>query len=375
MKIPEGSTPKRVLHILVTLNLGGAESRTMDLFRNQDPAVLRHDFLVMTEEPGHFSEEVLANGGQIHVVRNPRQHLFGHIIDLYRLFKTHPQYDAVHAHTSFHAGLCLLIAKVAGIKARISHARNVNTSTPSAFFKMMLRLGRALINTNATTRFASSQAAGDYLYGENSSFQVIPDAFNYHEVAHKSDVAAQQKPLLIDNGGINFVAVARFYPVKNHRFMVDVLKEMVALRDDVFLHFIGDGELKQEIETYVESLGLTKNVVFWGKRDDVYRILPFFDIMLMPSITEGLGGAALEAQKAGLPCLLSDTIPSEADLALGLCTKLPLSLPAKSWAETGLGLIDTDIPSKSTLDEAFEAKGFSLAYSERVFYEAYSAHE
>ncbi len=366
----EVQKPVRVLHILVTLNLGGAESRMMDLYRNQDRTVLTHDFAIMTDETCHFTDEVILTGGVIHVLTNPRKSLIKHITDLYQLLKRVPKYDAIHAHTSFHAGLCLMIAFFAGTRARVSHARNVSTSTPSAFTSFMLFAGRSLINVFATKRFAISKAAGQYLYGD-AEFTVVPNAFNYQSISHKEDLIDDKTQVLGIDGGVHIVAVARFYPVKNHHFMIDILKAMADQRDDVYLHLIGDGELKEDIETKVDGLGLSEHVRFWGKRNDVYQLLPYFDAMLMPSFTEGLGVAALEAQKAGLPCLVSDSLPEEVDIALGLCKRLSLDEPASVWAEQCLSLLDIPVPSKSVLDEKFSARGFSLSFSEQQFYKAY----
>ena len=366
----EPQKPIRVLHILVTLNLGGAESRIMDLYRNQDSTTLTHDFAIMTDETCHFTDEVISTGGVIHVLTNPRKSMMKHVSDLYRLLKSVPKYDAIHAHTSFHAGICLMVAFFAGTRARVSHARNVSTSTPSAFSSLMLFAGRSLINLFATKRFAISKAAGRYLYGQ-ADFTVVPNAFNYQLISHKEDINDDKAHVLGWTGGVHIVAVARFYPVKNHDFMIDILKAIVDKRNDVYLHLIGDGELKDEIKAKVERLGLSEHVRFWGKRNDVYQLLPYFDVMLMPSFTEGLGVAALEAQKAGLPCLVSDSLPTEVDIELGLCRRLSLDKSASVWAENCLSLLEITVPTKLALDEKFSARGFSLSYSEQQFYKAY----
>ena len=61
-----------VLHVFMNLNLGGAESRIMDLFRSQDPDILINDFLIMTNEHCYFTDDVIAKGGTIHVIDSPR---------------------------------------------------------------------------------------------------------------------------------------------------------------------------------------------------------------------------------------------------------------------------------------------------------------
>jgi len=368
---PSANQTKRVLHILATLNLGGAESRIMDLFRNQANSQLQHDFVIMTEDPCYYTAEVLDAGGVIHTVRNPRTSILGHMIDLYRLFKSEPKYDAIHAHTSFHAGICLFIAKCAGVKARVSHARNISTSTPSSFSRGLLLIGRTLISMFSTHRFAISKDAGEYLFGR-ANFEVIPNAFNFEKIKHKSEVTQKDRDDLGLLPGINIVAVARFYPVKNHAFMLLVLVELLKVRSDTYLHFVGDGELRNDIEQRVKQLGIQEHVIFWGRRRDVYQILPCFDLMLMPSITEGLGVAALEAQKAGVACLTSDALPEEADIGAGLYAKLPLSESASTWAKQCLSMVERDVASKAQLDSLYKQKGYELSYSEEKFYKAYS---
>ena len=116
-----------VLHVFMNLNLGGAESRIMDLFRSQDPDVLTNDFVIMTDEHCYFTDEVLDKGGNIHVIDSPRKGIVKNLRQLYQLLKTNPQYDALHAHTSYYSGLCVFIAFLAGIPARITHARNTST--------------------------------------------------------------------------------------------------------------------------------------------------------------------------------------------------------------------------------------------------------
>ncbi|GLX83937.1 putative glycosyltransferase EpsF [Thalassotalea loyana] len=371
IETPSDNQTKRVLHVLVTLNLGGAESRVMDLFRNQENSQLQHDFVIMTEDPCYYTNEVLESGGVIHIVRNPRQEFFSHIFDLYRLLIKSPKYDAIHVHTSFHAGICLFIAKCAGIKARVSHARNISTSTPSKFYKGMMCIGRTLISMFSTHRFAISKDAGKYLFGDRD-FEVIPNAFHFEKIKHKSEVTQKDRDDLGLLPGINIVAIARFYPVKNHAFMLQVLVELLKVRSDIYVHFIGDGEYREEIELQVASMKLEEHVTFWGRRSDVYQILPCFDLMLMPSITEGLGVAALEAQKAGVACLTSDALPEEADIGAGLYAKLPLSEPASTWAKQCLSMIERDVASKAQLDSLYKQKGYELSYSEEKFYKAYS---
>lgn len=372
--------PKKVLHVFMNLNLGGAESRIMDLFRSQDANVLVNDFLIMTPEHCHFTDEVLAKGGKIHVIDSPRNGILKNLWQLYQLLRIKPQYTAIHAHTSYYSGLCVFIAFLAGISGRVTHARNTSTGIDSFPTRAMLTIGRQLSALFATSRFAISTDAGEFLYGTTStnkkpskaSFEVIPNAFDFRKIKHIQSSSDEEKIAHdIDPKLLNIVCVGRFYPVKNHDFLLSVMRSLADERSDFCLHLIGDGELNQMLQTQVQQLGLTENVRFWGKRSDVAELLALFDVMVMTSKSEGLGVAALEAQAAGLPCVLSTGIPTEADIGLGLCRFLPLNLSANEWS----GVIQQQAllspVSKVDIEQKFEQLGYSLSATRQRYLDAY----
>jgi glycosyltransferase EpsF len=377
LQMPE---PKHVLHVFMNLNLGGAESRIMDLFRSQDSDILVNDFLIMTGEHCHFTDEVLAKGGKIHVIDSPRNGLLKNLWQLYRLLRVKPQYSAIHAHTSYYSGLCVFIAFLAGISARITHARNTSTGVDNIPTRVMLTIGRKLSALFATSRFAISTDAGEFLYGaipahknpSKASFEVIPNAFNFHEIKHIQCVSEDEKIAHeIDPKLLNIVCVGRFYPVKNHGFLLSIIRGLADERSDFCLHLIGDGELKNQLKAQVKALGLSAKVRFWGKRSDVAELLALFDVMVMTSKSEGLGVAALEAQAAGLPCVLSTGIPNEADVGLGLCRYMALSLTVNEWCEAIQQQAFLPPVSKVEIDQQFERLGYSLSATRQRYLDAY----
>jgi glycosyltransferase EpsF len=378
------SAPKRVLHVFMNLNLGGAESRIMDLFRSQDVDVLINDFVIMTSEPCYFTDEVLSKGGKIHVIDSPRDGILKNLWQLYQLLRKKPQYTAIHAHTSYYSGLCVFIAFLAGISARITHARNTSTGMNNLSTRVMFSLGRTLSALFATSRFAISKDAGEFLYGpipdgkkvNEGHFDVIANAFDFRKVRHKQSAGdAEKLAYAIDAKILNIVSVGRFYPVKNHGFLLSIIKDLSRERDDFCLHFIGDGELKEQLQGEVQRLGLTPKVRFWGKRSDVDQLLSLFDVMVMTSLSEGLGVAALEAQAAGLPCLLSMGIPQAADIGVGLCQYLNLSASHGLWVNAIQQQALLPAVSKIDIDQQFEDRGYSLSATRQRYLDAYLKHE
>jgi glycosyltransferase involved in cell wall biosynthesis len=128
--------------------------------------------------------------------------------------------------------------------------------------------------------------------------------------------------------------VGRFAPEKNHLFLLDVLKE-VGLRDRTALFLlIGDGPLQETIQKRAEADGVSKRILFAGSRPDVPRLmLNAMDAFVLPSSSEGLGLVVVEAQAAGLPCVISDTVPEEVDVVPGLVRRRGLNEPPAMWAE------------------------------------------
>lgn len=143
---------------------------------------------------------------------------------------------------------------------------------------------------------ACSEDAGRYMFG-NSSFEVVHNPIDVREFAY--DMAARQKLRSELNLGNSLVIghIVRFAPKKNHRFVVDVFKEIIRLRQDAFLLLVGDGELRTEIENYCNQIGINDKVQMLGLRNDVSRIYQAMDVFLFPSVYEGLGIVAVEAQE------------------------------------------------------------------------------
>lgn len=128
--------------------------------------------------------------------------------------------------------------------------------------------------------------------------------------------------------------VGRLSMQKNPFFIVDILDELRKTEPDFRFLWAGTGGLKEDVERYIAQKGLTQNVLLLGVRDDIPRILQALNVFILPSKFEGLGIVAVESQAAGIPTLLSNTIPQEAKITAG-CQFLPIDSP-KAWAEAVL---------------------------------------
>jgi glycosyltransferase involved in cell wall biosynthesis len=154
--------------------------------------------------------------------------------------------------------------------------------------------------------------------------------------------------------------VGNFRAPKNHAGVVDIFAELIRLNPRARLLLVGQGPLQPVTEERCRTLGLSDRVRFLGLRDDVPALLSACDAFLFPSICEGLGTAVVEAQMAGLPCIVSEAVPDLADLGLGLFTRRSLAGPIEAWAKEILAAARQARPSWEERQRRLLLCGFDI---------------
>ena len=129
--------------------------------------------------------------------------------------------------------------------------------------------------------------------------------------------------------------IGRFSDQKNHDFLIDIFSEVCKKRDDAFLLLIGSGELMNTIKAKIDRLNLTDKVLILSHRSDIPQLLKSMDVFVFPSKFEGLGIVLIEAQVAGLRCIVSDAVPKEA-FKTELVIPVSLGESPEKWAEITL---------------------------------------
>ncbi|HBV82355.1 MAG TPA: glycosyltransferase family 1 protein [Lachnospiraceae bacterium] len=326
--------PVRVLNVLGTTNLGGAESRVMELYRAMDKRKVQFDFLVHTDKEGQYDTEIKQLGGRIyHVPRFRVINILSYRKALHRFFGDHKEFVAVQGHMTSTAAIYLPIAKKAGVSMTIAHARSAGVDR--GLKGIATKILRSSLKYKTDFCFTCSAEAAEAVYGKNwieaGQVWTIPNAIDVQRFVFQEKVRQQvRKELGFDH---EFVIghVGRFGFMKNHSYLIDIFAQLCKIRDDAMLVLIGDGELKQEIQEKVNQLGLIKRVRFLGNRFDVERYYQAFDYFVFPSLFEGLPGSVAEAQASGLRCLVSDKVTKEVALT-DLVTYKSIEEPAASWA-------------------------------------------
>lgn len=322
--------PIRVLHILQRMEAAGVQTLLMNLYRYIDREQVQFDFLVHYTAPQFYDNEVVKMGGKIYRFSVREDYNFvNYIQSLNKFFYDHNEYKIVHGHMHSLGAVYLNAAKSANVPVRIAHSHTYNTLNNSK--KIIKIFMNHQYSKYATDLFACSTEAGEYMFG-NKPFTVINNAIDSEKFVAKPEIRnAIRAELGFEN---NFVIghVGRFYPQKNHLFLIDIFAEIKRRCQNAKLVFVGSGEMESRIKEKISELKLENDVIFLGNRSDMHRVFQCFDVFAFPSMFEGLGIVAIEAQAAGTPVVCTDSLPQEINVS-PLIYRLPLGDP-KNWALT-----------------------------------------
>ena len=354
----------KILHVVGGMNVGGTETMLMNLYRKLNTNV-QFDFISYYDKDAYYDDEIKRLGGQVIRIDSPNKiGMIKSIKNLCEVIKENGPYNAVHAHTLFNCGVAMIAARLSGIKVRVSHAHTNLDNTKNIIRKIYIWCMRRTINLFSTDCIACSESAGKYLFGENitssKKYKLLPNYVDYKKYLNCSDTKSVRQELGIKDNDIVVGHIGRFVEAKNHKFLLEVVSEMIILNNKVKLILAGDGELRKDMECYAEELGIKENVYFLGIRKDIDKILNNLDIFIFPSIYEGLGLVMIEAQSAGIPCLVSEAIQKEADLDIGLVKQINLNDKKELWIKEAFELIENKNKNKKQILSAIKNKGYDL---------------
>lgn len=361
--------PIRVLHIIGKMDRAGAETMLMNLYRNIDRSKVQFDFVTFTNDKGDYDDEILALGGKI--IPIIASNSLGRMLKLYQFLKSHLEYQTIHSHVLLNNAFHLTVASLAGVNTRISHSHNTSNGSSNTLTRTYEILAKLAINKLATHKIACGYEAGQYLYSDDKNILILPNAVDVREI-HRI-VEASHKPLneLFDKDKLSIIHVARFMPVKNHAFILDIAEALIEERVKFVIHLVGDGPLRVQIEQQIQARNLSEYIKLLGLRSNVVELMANADVMILPSLHEGFPVVLVESQAVGLPTLVADTVAEEVDLGLDLVNFIPLD-NARDWA---LKLLSRDkkIVSNEKILEKLSNLGFDVSQNARLLEKIYIA--
>ena len=337
--------PIRVLHVVQRMETCGTQAFLMNLYRNIDRKKVQFDFLVEYDNKEFYDDEIMKLGGRIYYTN------FRKTLNVIKFKKTlasildsHPEYKIIHIHATAIGRICSDVARKKHIPVIIAHTHNNGAVRDWKYYPK--KILRAMYLKGPTDFFACSEEAGKYTF-KNRNFRVIHNAIDVKKFTPNSSIRKDIREEL--SLGDNFVVgnVGRLHEQKNQLFLIDVFYELLKIKNNAILMIVGSGPLEGQLRNKIKELSIENKVIFLSSRNDMERIYQAMDVFVLPSLFEGLGIVAIEAQAAGLPVVLSDGVSKEAAVTNNVRV-VSLRKTAKEWANQILSSksIDTDIEEK-----------------------------
>ena len=306
---------------------GGTEAVVLNIFKHIDKTQFHIDFLVHGADTSDnlIHKNLVEAGASIFYV-TPRYISYKHNIAEISDVLSRNHFDIVHSHMDASGYFLVHLAKKQGIKGRIAHSHNTATQflrsrtyLRNIPHRLLLEYAKYGLRKEATHFIACSDAAGRWLFGNNicnsPNYLLYKNGIDLEKYLYNESVRRQiRKELGMEE---NFIIghVGRFAKQKNHTFLINVFSEVYKQYPASKLLLIGDGELLPQIKEQVNNSSIPSDaVLFAGVRDDVNKLYQAMDVMVFPSLFEGLPVVMVEAQASGLKVIASDCITPEAGL-------------------------------------------------------------
>lgn len=304
----------------------GITNVIFNFLSKMDTTGIQLDLLSINDPENMYRDIVEQKGGHLFILERSGRKIFQYLRALRSLIKT-GKYDIVHVHGNSHTlVLELMAAKLAGCRVRIAHAHNTTCNNV-----LLHKILTPCFNVLCTNGLACGADAGKWMFGEKP-FKVLNNGVNIMTYAFNKQLRDEYRKQFGFGKTVVIGHVGTFIPVKNQAFIVDIFNELVTRNESLRLMLIGEGPLMEDVKEKVDGYGLTDKVVFTGGVHNVNELLNAIDIIVMPSLYEGLPLSLIEQQANGLQCVVADTITKEADKT-GNVKYLSLNDGVEVWAE------------------------------------------
>lgn len=353
----------KVLEVVGEPILHGGQEKFIDnlCININDPNIVMDVLTPYNVDNQVFCEHIEDKGGTVYDLGYKFEPGKGrrHLKEPIKKFIVNNDYDIVHIHSGSISFLAYaaIAAKYAGVGRIIVHSHA--TASPSLKHSIVRSVYGRIIESNATIFCACSYDAGKDAFpvaSKHNRVVVISNGINLADYKrNKTKRNRIRDSLHIKPDEYVIGHVGRFSLYKNHKFLIEVFNMVLKQIPDSRLLLIGDGELRDEIESMVERLGIKDRIIFTGNIDNVADYYQAMDIFLFPSIFEGFGYVALEAQATGIPCIISEGVPDETMIGRNII-KLQLNEPLL-WDEKTLEYKDAELVDNS---RAITAAGYDI---------------
>lgn len=360
---------KRICCFCETWESGGIESFLYNVLSNADLTDVKVDVVSVKKSDSIFTEKLRAHGIDVVGLTDKKCSELKKR-RLFRNYLKQVKYDTIHFNLFHSVSLGYVsIAMSEGVNVRLVHSHNTNLrKTRMRWLKLILHnFAKRIYTSKATRLMACSEAAAGFLFSDSDlnrmGYTFIPNGIVVDRFAFDKTVRdSVRKEMEIENNLV-IGSVGRLCYQKNQSFLIDVLYELNKVRSDCRLLLVGEGDDFQVLKQKAESMGVLDKIIFYGVTDEPEKLFMAMDVMAFPSLFEGLGIVAIEAQASGLPVVCSEFVPHEAHIT-DLITVCSLSEGAAKWADT---LQKVNAPEKRNVyTETVKKSGFDISHVSHI---------
>lgn len=317
----------KVLIYTLTEGRGGVEEYVLNLSRYRDNPGQKFGYIISGDKTA-YKPELDAMSVDYFFVPKKRK-LLSNIADLGRVLKTNrSDYETFYVNTSgIYYVIPYILAKRYGYKI-ILHSHSSSGDWPKSLIHFFNRMW---VNLLVKERLACSNNAGKWMFG-NRSYHLIPNAIDIDKFLFDDELREKYRRELKLEDSLVIGNIGRLHKGKNQRFILEILKCLKEMRVNASLVLVGDGDMRESLETAAKELEVIDRVRFIGQTRTSEIYYSVMDCFVMPSYVEGFPITLIEAQANGVPCIVSDTITQETNIT-GLVCYMSIKEEAQSWAK------------------------------------------
>ncbi len=298
--------PRRILHLITRLPIGGAERLLLGILRNLDPNEFE-SMVCCIQDRGELANEVETLGIPIITLNLMQKGGYDRkVVPILRQIMREQHIDLIHTHL-YHANLYgRLAARREGIPA-ISSVHN--TYNKRKWYRHLIN--RWLASETFVVTAGSNDVEKDLLVVDRlprNKVLRLPNSIDLSRVETSINKGDAKQHFGFTESDLVIGTVGRAEEQKGHVFLLEAFAQLRQRPDGQHLKLllVGDGRLLPKLKEAAVSLGISEAVHFPGNITNLADVYRAFDLFAMPSLWEGLSLAMLEAMAAGLPVVATD---------------------------------------------------------------------
>lgn len=294
----------KVLHVVLSLEVGGLENGVVNLINNHETKMFQVDVLCL-RKLGDLAKRITNDQCKIHFDGTSANSITAAILKVRRCC-IKGNYDIVHTH-SWGTLLTGYLGKIASKTPVLVHGEHGTLWLDSWTHRFVQKLIFRRVDLMLTVSNRLKQDICRLFQLEEDLILPILNGVDAQHFLPKLEYKIEaRKKLDLNENHFIIGTVGRLEPVKNYRELIEGFSLFAKNHKKAILIFIGDGELKSELEHQAKTLDVASQVRFLGLRDDVPSALSVLDVFALTSVKEGLSNSILEAMSCGLPVIASD---------------------------------------------------------------------